>query len=46
LGQILGKKKPAIEPALIVLVDGYSDGSIMLDSQKIAKIKVQAASAL
>ena len=45
-GQIAGTKKPAIRLAWIVLVVGYSDGSIRLDSQKNAAMNNSAPIAL
>lgn len=45
-GQIAGNKKPAIKPAWIVLLAGYSDGSIKLDSQKKAAMNSIAPIAL
>jgi len=45
-GQIAGTKKPATRLALIVLVDGYTDGSIRLESQKNATMNNSAPIAL
>ena len=45
-GQIAGTKKPAVKLAYIVLVDGYNDGSIRLDSQKNAAMNNIAPIAL
>ena len=45
-GQIAGTKKPATRLALIVLVGGYTDGSIRLESQKNAAMNSMAPIAL
>ena len=45
-GQIAGTKKPAIKPAFVGLLGGYSDGSIRLESQKNAAMNSMAPIAL
>ena len=45
-GQTAGTKKPAIRLAWIVLLGGYSEGSIRLESQKKAAMNSRAPIAL